>query len=439
MTAEAFFALAEGLFARLRGDELLFVGGGTERSDFARINRTRIRQAGSLKTADLGLTLIDGRRQVEGDCVLSGDADSDLGLALNLLARLRQRIAHVPDDPYLHFSTVPAESERQPTTTLPDSAEAVATLLDLGDGLDLVGIWAAGDLAEGLASSIGHRHWHASRSFHLDWTCVHDRDRALKASYAGTDWDPTRLAPRLAEQRQQRDILARPTRTIEPGPVRAYLAPAAVEELLELLAWGGFGQRDHQTRQSPLMFLAEGERRLSPTLTLVEDNSRGLGPGFTGEGFALPDQVALIDQGRLGTLLTDARSAKEYAIGVNAATEYPSTLSMAPGALAEDAILQRLGTGLYIGNLWYCNWSDRNACRATGMTRFGTFWVEDGALAAPVPVMRFDDSLFHLLGDKLEALTTTRELRLSAATYEGRSTDSALLPGALVSELKLAL
>jgi predicted Zn-dependent protease len=187
------------------------------------------------------------------------------------------------------------------------------------------------------------------------------------------------------------------------------------------------------------MLLAEGERQLSPTVTLIEDNRRGLGPGFTGEGFSLPDQVPLIEQGRPGTLLTDARSAKEYGIPVNAAAEYPSTLSMAPGDLADDAILQRLDTGLYIGNLWYCNWSDRNACRITGMTRFGTFWVDNGILAAPAPVMRFDDSLYHLLGDRLEALTQHRELRLSAETYDGRSTDSTLLPGALVSEINLAL
>ncbi len=439
MNADAFFALAEALFARLRGNEILFVGCGVERSDFVRLNQARIRQAGAVQATGLGLTLIDGQRQVEGDCVLTGAADADLALTLSLLDRLRKRMGHVPDDPYLHYATEPTQSERRATATLPDSAEAVSTLLDLSRGLDLVGIWAAGDLAEGLASSIGHRHWHASRSFNLDWSCYQDRDRALKAGYAGTDWDPDQLAHRLAEQRRRLDILARPARPMEPGPVRAYLAPAAVEELLEMLAWGGFSQRDHQTRQSPLTLLAEGERQLNPALTLREDNRRGLSPGFTGEGFSLPDQVPLIERGRIGTLLTDARSAKEYAVGVNAAAEYPSSLTMAAGELADADVLERLDTGLYIGNLWYCNWSDRNACRITGMTRFGTFWVEHGALAAPAPVMRFDDSLFHLFGDRLEALTRERELRLSAETYDGRSTDSALLPGALVSEIKLAL
>ena len=73
------------------------------------------------------------------------------------------------------------------------------------------------------------------------------------------------------------------------------------------------------------------------------------------------------------------------------------------------------------------------------MTRFGTYWVEGGEIVSPVKVMRFDDSLYHLLGDRLEGLTSERELILSAQTYDGRSTDSVLLPGLLVSAINLVL
>ena len=43
-------------------------------------------------------------------------------------------------------------------------------------------------------------------------------------------------------------------------------------------------------------------------------------------------------------------------------------------------------------------------CRLTGMTRFATFWVEHGQIVAPVEAMRFDDSLYRLLGSELERL-----------------------------------
>ncbi len=102
-------------------------------------------------------------------------------------------------------------------------------------------------------------------------------------------------------------------------------------------------------------------------------------------------------------------------------------------------MLAALGTGLYIGNLWYLNWSDAPAARMTGMTRFATFWVEEGRIQAPLGTMRFDDSIYSFLGEHLEALTSERQLRVSSSTYGERQTDSALLPGALTGKLTLTL
>ncbi|MCY1177208.1 hypothetical protein D9M73_175070 [compost metagenome] len=75
----------------------------------------------------------------------------------------------------------------------------------------------------------------------------------------------------------------------------------------------------------------------------------------------------------------------------------------------------------------------------TGLTRFATFWVENGQIQAPVSTMRFDDSVYSLLGTQLEALTQERELILSTGTYSERQTSSTHLPGALISKLTLTL
>ena len=66
------------------------------------------------------------------------------------------------------------------------------------------------------------------------------------------------------------------------------------------------------------------------------------------------------------------------------ASESPAALSMQAGDLLEEDVLAKIGTGLYIGNLWYVNFSDRMNCRLTGMTRFATFWVENGVIVHPV-------------------------------------------------------
>jgi predicted Zn-dependent protease len=73
------------------------------------------------------------------------------------------------------------------------------------------------------------------------------------------------------------------------------------------------------------------------------------------------------------------------------------------------------------------------------MTRFATFWVENGAIVAPTDVLRFDDTLYRLLGSQLEALTDSPELILSADSYRNRSLTCVRLPGALVSEMAFTL
>ena len=73
-----------------------------------------------------------------------------------------------------------------------------------------------------------------------------------------------------------------------------------------------------------------------------------------------------------------------------------------------------------MNNVWYLNYSDRSACRMTGMTRFATFWVEHGVIQAPLNVMRFDESIYRMLGEHLLGLTAergdTRQFRKTPAS-----------------------
>jgi predicted Zn-dependent protease len=439
VSPERFDDLAAGLFRGLADGERAFCNLGGETTDFVRLNGNRIRQAGGVRRLTLALDLIDGGRQAQGVCDLCGDPRTDLQRARELLGRLRERLPHLPDDPYLNYSDSPSSSERRPDTEAPDTARAIADLTRVAEGLDLVGIWAGGEVVDALASSLGHRHWHASNSFNLDFSCYLHGDKAVKANLGGLAWQPEAVAERLEAVRLDLAVMAREPVRLRPGRYRAYLAPAAVAELMDLLAWGGFGLKDHRTSQTPLLRLARGERAFHPSVTLREEHGRGLVPRFTPEGFEKPESVTLVAGGRYRECLADSRSAREYGLPVNAGGEYPESLAMAPGEVPASEILDRLGTGLFVGNLWYLNYADRNDCRVTGMTRFATYWVEGGRPVAPAEVMRFDDSLYHLLGDRLEGLTRERELMMSPETYEGRSSASALLPGALVGGIELAL
>jgi predicted Zn-dependent protease len=213
-----------------------------------------------------------------------------------------------------------------------------------------------------------------------------------------------------------------------------------MEEIASLLRWGAFSGRGMATRQSALARMQDGQR-LSPLVTLAEDFATGVAPSFQQDGFTRPARVPLVEQGALAGSLVAPRTAREFGMAANGANgwESPEALSMAGGTLPPEDALSALDTGLAIGNLWYLNYSDRVACRMTGMTRFATFWVEGGKVVAPVDVLRFDDSLYRMLGDHLVALSSRPELILSSESYGSRQLASVRMPGALLSELAFTL
>jgi predicted Zn-dependent protease len=436
---ERFYDLAARLEKELARGETLLCNLSAERSDFVRLNKALVRQAGSVEQSYLSLRLARERRQAAASIALAGN-DDDFALARNTLARVREALRELPEDPWLLVNEEPQSGEAERRGTLAPAAQVVEEAMSAAHGRDLVGFYAGGTLYRGFVNSLGQRNWHEVDSFNFDYSFYRQADQAVKTSYAGFDWDAAALGRKMAEAGERLEMLAMPRRALEPGDYRAYLAPAALNDVVGLLGWGGFSSRARQTRQSPLLRMQEGAT-LSPRITLSENTAEGIAPAFQAEGFVKPPRVSLIDGGKLGEALVSPRSAKEYGLATNGANggEAPESLDLAAGGLAEHDVLAALDTGLYISNLWYLNFSDRPAGRITGMTRFATFWVEHGRIVAPVTPLRFDESVYRLLGDALVDLTREREFLPDPSTYGERQTSSARLPGALVSALRFTL
>ena len=436
---QRFFELGERLFRELRANEVLLCTLAAERSDFVRFNQARVRQAGSVAQRAFSLRLARERRQAAATIEIAG-AGEDFDLLRETLIRLREALEGLPEDPWLLINETPQSTASERRGTLAPAEEVVAQATAAARGRDLVGFYAGGTQYRGFANSLGQRNWHEVDSFDFDWSLHAAPGRAVKRGYSGTAWDEAIFKGKLDAAAEQLRLLEIPERKIDPGEYRAYLAPRAMEELIGMLCWGGFSARARATKQSPLLRMQQGQA-LSPKVTLLENTAEGIAPGFQSDGFVKPARVTLIAQGALGDALVAPRSAREYGLATNAANagESPEALDLAPGTLAEGDALAALGTGLYVSNLWYLNFSDRAAGRITGMTRFATFWVEGGRIAAPVAPMRFDDSVYRLLGENLLDLTRSRELLLDASTYEARSSASARLPGALLRALRFTL
>jgi len=436
-----FHRIADALTAALTGQEVLTAWFSAEASDFVRFNHNRVRQAGSVTQRSINVDLIEGQRHASGQLRLSGEFESDRHRASKFLADLREIRSQLPDDPHLLYATDVQSTERREQDRLPDAAGVVADIQKAGTNRDLVGVYAGGAIHAGFANSLGQRNWYTSYSYNLDWSFYHEADKAVKTAYAGFEWRQADFDRKVAWAVEQLSAMAHPAQTVEPGRYRVYLAPAAVHDLIELLGWGGFGLKAHRTKQTSLLKLAEGQAGLAPALTILENTADGVAPNFQEAGFLRPDRVTLIDQGRLGDCLTSPRSAKEYDVPTNGASahEAPESVDMAAGDLAMQDILERLDTGVYVNNLHYLNYSDRAGCRATGMTRFATYWVEHGAIQGPLNVMRFDETLYRILGENLVDLTAEREMILDPDTYFQRATTSARLPGALIEDFSFTL
>jgi predicted Zn-dependent protease len=436
-----FHALADAITARLQGQEIYTCTFRAEDSDFVRFNRSAVRQAGTVRQRALSLDLVEGQRHAGGSAALSGDLQQDAARVTRLLKGLREQLPFLPEDPYLLYATEVRSSTAAGRNELPERAAVVEAVLKAGRGHDLVGLYAAGGIYVGFANAFGQRNWFASHNFNFDWSFYRQGDKAVKTAYAGLRWDTGAFERQVDAAAAQLEALGRPPRTIPPGSYRVYLAPAAVADLLDTLAWGGFGLKAHRTRKTTLLKMTESGQRLHPEVTLRENTREGVAPNFDAAGFIKPDQVTLIHAGNLGDCLVSARSAREYGVPTNGAGsgEAPESMDMAAGRVPTQQVLTQLDTGVYVNNVWYLNYSDRGSARITGMARFATFWVEDGTIRAPLNVMRFDESIYRMFGDNLLGLTDERSFMLDGSTYRRRSTGSSRVPGALVRDFTFTL
>ncbi|MBB5405646.1 MULTISPECIES: TldD/PmbA family protein [Paraburkholderia] len=435
------FMMLAGAIERLRrpGETVLSSFAG-EQSDFIRFNAGKVRQSGRVEQGRLTLRLVNGARQAYFTLDLSGDTHADARDVDKALAALRESLLDAPDDPHVLFDSTAWSRSTHRSGRLPEPQALVELVAQCAQGLDFVGFYAGGTVLRGFASTSGSRGWYEVENFNFSWSLYQPNGRAIKTTYAGDAWDDVVFAGKVSEAAARLPVLLRTPRVLTPGGYRAWLAPAALSELVESMASNGFSARAQANSMSPLYKLHTGACAFDARVALAESLELGIAPGFNDDGY-LRKSVPLIDAGRSVGQLTSARSARECGLEPNGALpeELPTSLAMAGGDLVEDDVLARLGTGLYVGNLWYVNFSDRMNCRLTGMTRFATFWVEDGEIVAPVDAMRFDDSLYGLFGERLEALGARTELLLSDSTWGQRAAGGMQLPGALVKSFELVL
>lgn len=436
-----FKKVSEYLFNSLESNEILILNFDAEQTDFVRFNHAKIRQAGNVDQATLTLSLVYKRKSLNSVIRLSLDYQKDSVLLLRTLYYLRREIPELPRDPYLMYERNLNSFDRETKNKSLDSFNITDSILQGCHSLDMVGILSTGAIMKGFSNSLGQFNWHESQSFNFDWSMYTDTGKAIKQNYSDQVWDQNIFSSLLDESKQKLQVIDNKEQTIQPGEYRVYLSPSALNEIVDMLSWGGFSYKANKIGSSPLHLMMKGEKKLNKIVSFTEDLTNGISPKFHSDGFIKPDTTELIINGEYKSSLISPRSALEYSVNHNAAEYYesPVSINLKEGAISNDNILATLKDGIYISNLWYLNFSDLNNGRITGLTRFGCFKVSNGEYQGPINTMRFDETVYNIFGDKLIGLTNNKQLLIDSSTYEERSTHSSTIPGAIVEDFKMTL
>ena len=436
-----FQKISHKLFNSLKNHEILVLNFDAEKTDFVRFNHSKIRQAGNVNQVTLTLNLISKKKTLTSVMRLSTDFEKDSVLLIRTLYYLRREIPELPADPYLMYERNINSFETNITGSKLDNYSITENIIDNSHALDMVGILSSGIIMKGFANSLGQFNWHESESFNFDWSMYTESGKAIKQNYSDQEWNQEIFSNLVSESKEKLKVIDNKEIILKPGKYRVYLSPSALNEIVDMLSWGGFSYKANKIGSSPLHLMEKGEKSFNKIVSFSENLSNGISPKFHSDGFIKPEMTELIVNGKYVNSLVSPRSALEYSVNHNAAEyhESPVSIHLNKGVINSNKILETLKDGIYISNLWYLNFSDRNNGRITGLTRFGCFMVENGEYKGPINTMRFDETVYNVFGDKLVGLTDKSQLLMDSGTYEERSTYSSTIPGAIVEDFKMTL
>ncbi len=431
---------AKLIFADLEADEQLTLNFSAEETLFSRFSKAKIRQVTNLQQAFIDFNFIKGNKVLTFNIPFMA-SEIDYLLASKKLILARNWIADLPEDPYLVRPKFYGVTKEEKLGSLPKNEEMMSDILETASSLDLAGVFASGDIALATINSEGQFHWFKTRNFYLDYSLYNDKQKAVKSLYAGSNWNIEDLKNNILDSKHKLSLMNIESVKIPRGSYRVYLAPSAVNELLGILSWGGVSMAAHKQGSGSLKDLFENKKNMSKKFSLKEDFSLGLSPRFNQAGEVSPVELELIKEGEYANFLVSTRTSNEYKVESNFATDWESMRSpvIATGDLARADIYKAIGTGLYISDLHYLNWSDRETARITGMTRYACFWVENGEIVAPIEDLRFDESFYSIFGDALEEVTNFAEIVPATGSYSQRDVGGKKVPGLLLSEFKFTL
>jgi predicted Zn-dependent protease len=318
----------------------------------------------------------------------------------------------LPYDPDLGFVTATAEAGADVR------AEGARAVIAAGEAarVETAGSFSAASMTMAVANSKGVRTRHRQTSAAL-LTVMMDGFASGAASgyaHAGStdvrDIDAEAIGAEAAEKADR----MRGASELEAGEYEVILEEYAVAGLLEYLSYIGFSGLAHEEGRS---FMELGTRVMGPNVSIWDDGTdpTGIPAPVDFEG-ATRRRVDLITDGIATAVVHDAATGARAGTGStghglpapNLVGPMAMNLFMAPGATPRSELLRGIDRGIWVTRFHYINPVHPKKAILTGMTKDGTFLIEDGRLTRPLLNFRFTQSIPEAFSDVRAASTETK-------------------------------
>jgi predicted Zn-dependent protease len=425
LSAEQAKALANRILGMAKADETR-VAISTDWSGNTRFAGGEITTSG--ESNDTGVTVVStiGKRRASASTNVLEDE------SLRRTVDLAERLARLsPEDPEVmpelaSQSYTPVSGFIDATANLGAEARAAAAKRVIeravesgrsaGD-LFVAGYLEANAGARAIANNRGLFAYHRSTDVNLSTTVrTPDGTGSGWASAGARNWsaiDPAVLGARAA----QKAVASRNPTAIEPGMYTVVLEPQAVADLVPLLG-GAFNARAADEGRSPFSKRGGGtkvgEKIADERVTIFSDptDAELLASPFDGEGLPVQRRV-WIENGVLKNLTYSRYWAQKQGVqptgggggggGGGFGGGFPGGLKMVGGSKSLDELIAGTQRGILVTHFFYIRALDQRTVMLTGLTRDGTFLIENGKVTRSLKNFRWNESPLFML-NKVEEI-----------------------------------
>jgi PmbA protein len=328
------------------------------------------------------------------------------------LARLS---AADPDLPPLAEPEAVSEVDRFDAATAAatprDRAAAVAEAIGIVEsaGQTAAGIFSTGQSVEAVLNSRGLAAYHAETQAQFSITAMaEDSSGWAKAGAPGCrELDP----PALARRASAKAAAGRNPREIEPGRYTVILEASAVGDLAGQM-FADFSATSVRDQRSFLTGRV-GAKLFGDAIRITDDVYHPLQTGAPFDGEGVPRRrLALVEGGVVRELPYSRQAARREGVMPtghgfplpNEEGEAPLNIVFDGGGETLESLIAATPRGVLVTRLWYIREVDPYEKIMTGMTRDGTFLVEDGRIVCGLRNLRFNESLVEML-NRVEAMS----------------------------------